>query len=149
MVDICEKNNNVEHVCHIQVVRLELKIQLNLFIIYLPSKCFDGLQQVRLQFESVSLSYGCQDDSLKIYDGNDNTASLVGPICGTSTPSDFFSNGNTVFVLFSSNGSSMQTSFTIHYSTSNDIGGNVLTFYKQHITLIELCVCACACAFLY
>ncbi|KAK2172942.1 hypothetical protein NP493_919g02007 [Ridgeia piscesae] len=85
---------------------------------------YSTTQQVRLRFENVRLdwSYGCQDDYLQIYDGNDTTASMVGPFCDTSKPSDFVSNGNTVFVSFVSDGSRMHSSFSIQYSATNDIG---------------------------
>ena len=82
---------------------------------------------MRLHFESVRLdwSYGCQNDYLTIYDGNDTTALMVGPYCGTSTPGDFVSNGNTVFVSFVSDGSRNQAAFTIQYNATDDIGGEV------------------------
>ena len=70
---------------------------------------------MRLHFTSFNTESSY--DKVRVYDGNDTTASLLYTFSGTSRPSDVFSSGNTVFVSFVTDGSNTRDGFNIVYST--------------------------------
>ncbi|KAI0235182.1 Exoskeleton protein RP43, partial [Lamellibrachia satsuma] len=76
-------------------------------------------QRVRLHFYRFNLEFGgppCPYDWVKIYDGSDATAPLIGTYCGTTVPGDIVSTGRAVFVSFASDYSVIRSGFRIRYS---------------------------------
>ena len=64
-----------------------------------------------LRLCSVNLSY----DSLTLYDGDSNTASIIGEYSGSSVPTSQISSTNNVLIRFQSDGSVTYTGFQLEY----------------------------------
>ena len=78
---------------------------------------------VRLHFLNFDLD--TRNDEVRVYDGNAATAPLLHTFSGTSRPSDVLSSGNTVFVLFVTDGSVTKDGFKIAYSTIIPVPGKL------------------------
>ena len=75
-----------------------------------------------MHFVNVDLEDGA--DTIQVYDGNNASTPLLNTYTGTTTwfPQivvDVFSSGNTMFVLFVTDGSETMDGFKIVYSTIN------------------------------
>ena len=79
---------------------------------------------VHLNFTFFSLEYSaeCTADSLKVYDGVDETAPLIGQYCGGTQPplEGLKSSGPAVFLLFQSNDQTNFGGFEIQYKPGNE-----------------------------
>ncbi|KAI0214015.1 Exoskeleton protein RP43 [Lamellibrachia satsuma] len=75
----------------------------------------------RLELEfltfDVESSISCVD-SVKVYDGEDNSAPLLGTFCGTSLPGDVISSKPSLFVSFNSDSSVTRGGFKIKYTAT-------------------------------
>lgn len=74
-------------------------------------------RQIELTFQAFNLetANSCQYDYLEVYDGSSSSAALIGRYCGASVPAPITSTGNTLFVLFRTDGSVVRTGFTLSY----------------------------------
>jgi len=61
----------------------------------------------------------CEFDRLDIYDGPNEGAPLLARVCGDSRPGDMFSDGNTMFLQFTTDSSVTLDGFEITYSTKD------------------------------
>ena len=75
--------------------------------------------RISLIFSKFTLesSADCSKDSLAIYEGTDGSGTLVGRKCGTNT-TQFLSQGNNLYLQFSSDGSGSAEGFRIFYVAS-------------------------------
>ncbi|KAI0226951.1 Exoskeleton protein RP43, partial [Lamellibrachia satsuma] len=75
-------------------------------------------KRVRIYFISFNLEYhsSCRWDSVKVYDGSNANARLMGTYCGTKKPAGpMYSSGNSMFVTFTSDRSVTKPGFRIKY----------------------------------
>ena len=54
-------------------------------------------------------------DSLTLYDGDSNSAPIIGEYCGNSIPNNQISSTNSVLILFESDGSVAKSGFHLEY----------------------------------
>ena len=76
-------------------------------------------QRLRLHFNRFNLEYGdrtCPYDYVKVYDGGDANANLVGEFCGPTVPGDIITTQSAAFVSFSTDYSVTRSGFNIRYS---------------------------------
>ncbi|MGI6719243.1 MAG: C10 family peptidase [Bacteroidales bacterium] len=64
-----------------------------------PQQEFDSVSYIELNWIQFELG---ENDIIKIYDGDDENAPLVGTYSGTNTPDKFTSNSNKIYITFSS-----------------------------------------------
>eukprot|EP00058_Branchiostoma_floridae_P026505 XP_002611996.1 hypothetical protein BRAFLDRAFT_86955 [Branchiostoma floridae] len=79
-----------------------------------------GTEPITLSFKEFSVEAGgarCMYDALKVYDGANERAPLLGTYCGETNPPDFRSSGDRMFITFSSDSSHGQRGFVIEYSS--------------------------------
>ncbi len=67
-----------------------------------PQSEYDTITNITIQWSKFELG---NNDYIKIYDGEDENAPLVGTYSGTTLPDDFTSSSNKVYVTFEANGS--------------------------------------------
>ena len=72
----------------------------------------------------VSASDKCLSDSLRVLNGDDETAPEVAPYCGTRIPPSITSSGSQMVVIFQSDTETEGTGFRATYSSSVS-GGNL------------------------
>jgi len=106
-----------------------------------PQNEQDSVTRIKLSFIEFD-TYG--SDKLRVYDGGDANAELIGEFSGTDIPSDITSTGNQIFITFSSVGEA--PGFKVEYEsilptycsseTFNDPAGTVTdgsgTFYYNN-----------------
>jgi len=73
--------------------------------------CFYWIQKWANFNNKLNYSY----DSLTIYDGNSNTASMIGEYCGSTVPTSEVSTTNLVLIQLSSDGGVTGTGFKLKY----------------------------------
>ncbi|KAI0242258.1 Exoskeleton protein RP43 [Lamellibrachia satsuma] len=77
-------------------------------------------KRVKLHFTKFDIEYSrrrrCPYDKVKIYDGSNANAPLIGTYCGTRKPGDKISKDNTMFVSFTTDRSVTKAGFRIQYS---------------------------------
>ncbi|XP_035690043.1 bone morphogenetic protein 1-like [Branchiostoma floridae] len=79
-----------------------------------------GTEPIILSFKEFSVEAGgagCIYDALKVYDGTDESAPLLGTYCGETNPLDVTSSGGQMFITFSSDSSYTERGFIIQYSS--------------------------------
>ncbi|XP_078600494.1 blastula protease 10-like [Branchiostoma floridae x Branchiostoma japonicum] len=79
-----------------------------------------GTEPITISFNAFSLEesfFGCVYDFVKVYDGADERAPLLGTYCGETNPPDLTSSGDQMFITFSSDSSRNETGFFIEYSS--------------------------------
>ncbi|KAI0242401.1 hypothetical protein LSAT2_013673 [Lamellibrachia satsuma] len=84
-------------------------------------------KRVQLHFITFSLEYGgetCPYDKVKIYDGRDSKAPLIGTFCGVVFPRVITSSKNALFVIFLTDTRVTSTGFKIRYSIVDHQGDN-------------------------
>ena len=72
--------------------------------------------RILLRFLNFDVEYGnsCMYDYLIIYDGPDDTSSQIGEkLCGNTEPKEIESTGNTMHILFHTDGGTEETGFQI------------------------------------
>ena len=77
------------------------------------------MQIVKLNFLTfdVELANTCTKyDTLRVYDGEDNSAPSLATLCGQTVPGDIVSSNNDLFVHFKSDNSITQSGFQIKYT---------------------------------
>ena len=79
-------------------------------------------------------STGCHSDSVDIFDGDDTTAPLVNSFCGRSRPPDVMTTRNKAYVVFTSDGSKVNTYVTITYNIISPVEGKINTI--QHTKIV-------------
>ncbi|CBY43409.1 unnamed protein product, partial [Oikopleura dioica] len=105
-------------------------------------KSGDPRQHVLVQFTSyfaIEDSGNCISDSLKIYDGSNSSAPLLGVYCGIQRPPSTISSGSNLFVVFSSDSSAEETGFQAHYKgvTMEQSNINPMVRCGEYITADE------------
>ncbi|KAL3290304.1 hypothetical protein HHI36_023648 [Cryptolaemus montrouzieri] len=75
--------------------------------------------RVKLEFITFDLEFdhGCKFDYVKIYEGPDTNAPLIGTYCGNTIPAPYTSNGNEITVHFKSDWATGYTGFLLRYET--------------------------------
>ena len=80
----------------------------------------DGAVTVNLSFPSLDIEDGpgisCDYDYLEIYDGPNTLAPLIGRYCNDNLPTDMTSSGESITILFHSDGGVEEDGFEIHWS---------------------------------
>ena len=71
---------------------------------------------MKLEFLTFQTESCC--DRVKVYDGEDTSAPLLGTFSGYSVPADVVSGSNYLFVTFETDTSSIRNGFTIKYSAT-------------------------------
>ena len=92
-----------------------------------PQNIMDSVTNITLEIKRCQLGNG---DYIKIYDGGDNTATLIVEITGNTIPEPIVSSGNQLFVEFSSNGENTASGFYIVYRTEVPVfcsGQNIIS----------------------
>ena len=69
---------------------------------------------MKLDFLTFQLESCC--DYVKVYDGEDKSAPLLGEFSGDSVPADIYSRSNDLFVTFTTDSSRTYDGFRITYS---------------------------------
>ena len=59
-------------------------------------------------------------DSLTLYDGDSNSAPMIGEYCGNSIPNNQISSTNSVLILFESDGGVTGFGFQLEYQRSSE-----------------------------
>ena len=59
-------------------------------------------------------------DSLTLYDGDSNSAPIIGEYCGNSIPNNQISSTNSVLIHFESDGSVTESGFQLEYQRSSE-----------------------------
>ena len=59
-------------------------------------------------------------DSLTLYDGDSNSAQMIGEYCGNSIPNNQISSTNSVLIHFESDGSTTRSGFQLEYQRSSE-----------------------------
>ena len=96
--------------------------------------CSNNTKQMVMNFASFNLEGGsCENDYLKIYDGNSTAATLIGTFCGTNNPGIITASGTCLTVQFVSNGSTVGTGWQAALSCYECIDNN--TCATQYIDL--------------
>lgn len=74
-------------------------------------------QVIDIVFETLDIEphANCAYDSVKIYDGSDANAPVLGVYCGQSIPPQITSTANQLFIVFKSDSSVQKTGFRMHY----------------------------------
>ncbi|MCK9303676.1 MAG: T9SS type A sorting domain-containing protein, partial [Bacteroidales bacterium] len=78
-----------------------------------PQGEYDSVVNITLSWESFDVATG---DVVKIYDGTDQNATLIGEYSGNTLPETFTSSGNTLFIKF--NSTNEAPGFTFVYTTT-------------------------------
>ena len=71
-----------------------------------------------MQQRSISIisNINSSYDSLTLYDGDSNSAPMIGKYCGNSIPNNQISSTNSVLILFESDGSVTEFGFKLEYN---------------------------------
>ena len=77
-----------------------------------PQTEIDSITRITLSFIEFDTDNG---DELKVYDGSDASAELIGTYSGNSIPDNLMSTGNTLFITFTSTGTG--TGFKAEYNS--------------------------------
>jgi hypothetical protein len=75
----------------------------------------DSISGINLAFDTFDLS---PDDSLIIYDGSLQTSPLLGSFSGTALPPPVKSSGNTLLIIFKTNGTTTAPGWSFTYSST-------------------------------
>ncbi len=78
----------------------------------------DSVTSITISFTRFALEAG---DYLKIYDGGDENAPLIGEYTGSSLPAQFTSSGNKVLLHFVTNGSGTAQGWLLNYTANRPI----------------------------
>ena len=83
-------------------------------------KSWDPTTRIAITFLQLRIEFGksCEFDSLKIYNGDNTNATLLGGvngICGDTPFGPLTSTGNPVLIVFNSNGNVTYSGFLISY----------------------------------
>lgn len=79
-----------------------------------PQTAYDSVTKITLNFKRFDLGTG---DLLKIYDGGDANATLIGTYDASNVPSSITSTSNRVFMVFTSDGSSEANGWLCEYTS--------------------------------
>ncbi|KAI8499746.1 hypothetical protein Bbelb_227970 [Branchiostoma belcheri] len=98
-----------------------------------------GSDPITLSFKEFSVEAGganCAYDALKVYDGANDKAPLLGTFCGEENPPEFTSSGDRMFITFSTDSSYNQRGFIMEYSsvpllTDCDFDTDMCTFFQD------------------
>ena len=87
-----------------------------------PQNEEDSITSLTLSFVEFDLGSG---DFLRVYDGEDASATMIGEYTGSSTPSNISSSGNKLFISFESDGSGEGSGFKAEFNSTwpNYCGG--------------------------
>ena len=64
---------------------------------------------------SITLNLNSSSDSLTLYDGDSNSAPMIGEYCGNSIPNNQISSSNSVLIHFESDGYFTRSGFHLEY----------------------------------
>ena len=64
---------------------------------------------------SITSNLNSSWDSLTLYDGDSNSAPMIGEYCGNSIPNNQISSSNSVLIHFESNGYNTRSGFHLEY----------------------------------
>ena len=75
-----------------------------------------------MKFKTLDIEFciSCCFDSVKVYDGADDSAPLLGLLCGDKLPDDLISSSNYMFVSFKSDAYTRKEGFMIKYTTAGN-----------------------------
>jgi len=76
----------------------------------------DSVDRIKLHFDLFSIA---PDDTLYVYDGENETMPLIGKFSGWSQPEDIISGSNQVFLNFKTNGGNVGPGWAISYYSLN------------------------------
>ena len=96
---------------------------------------------MKLKFRTFHTESCC--DHVKVYDGEDNSAPLLGTFSGDSVPADISSGSNYLFVTFKTDSSSTRTGFTIEYSAIGKSCHVSKQIHTHSITIIVIITKTC------
>lgn len=65
----------------------------------------------------------CSYDSVKVYNGDSRSAPLLNTFCGSDSPGDITSDGNTLVVSFLSDNTILSDGFSIQHSAQTIASG--------------------------
>ena len=76
-----------------------------------------------MKFSMLDIEFctNCCFDAVKVYDGADDSAPLLGLFCGDKLPEDLISSSNYVFVSFKSDAYTTKDGFRITYKTTGKL----------------------------
>ena len=75
----------------------------------------DSIEKITLYFDEFLLD---GSDVIRIYDGEDDSAPMLGEYTGNDTPSTLYSTGNKMYIVFETDDSGNAEGFVLRYSTS-------------------------------
>ncbi len=76
---------------------------------------------MRLTFDLFDLEegQGCKYDYFQVYDGNSNEGNLLGKFCGKVKPTGIRSSGNSLYIEFVSDSSTVRPGFLAKWNTED------------------------------
>jgi hypothetical protein len=83
-----------------------------------PQNEMDSITSITLSFQRFELE---PDDYFSVFDGEDNSAPLIGTFTGDSIPDQIISTGNELFMLFHSNPRGSAAGFFASYSSQKPV----------------------------
>ena len=69
---------------------------------------------------SIAPNLNSSYDSLTLYDGDSNSAPIIGEYCGNSIPNNQISSTNSVLIYFESDGDVTESGFQLEYQRSSE-----------------------------
>ncbi len=90
-----------------------------------PQNQYDSISYIRITFDRFATQEGV--DFVKVYDGEDETAPLLGEFSGTTIPSELVSTGNKVLIVFTSDATIEDNGWMISYKAFQPVWCTGLT----------------------
>lgn len=90
-----------------------------------PQNQYDSVSYIRITFDRFATQEGV--DFVRVYDGEDETAPLLGEFSGTTIPSEFVSTGNKVLIVFTSDATIEDNGWMISYKAFQPVWCTGLT----------------------
>ncbi|NWR74432.1 CUBN protein, partial [Centropus unirufus] len=95
-------------------------------------------KQINLTFTSFMLeahsARTCRFDYVKLYDGDNENANLVGSFCGSTIPAPFLSTHNSLTVRFTTDNSVEREGFNVTYTTVDRLCGGIYNATSTSLT---------------
>jgi len=100
-----------------------------------PQTEIDSVTNITLMVQCLDLAN--DGDKLLIYDGGDNSASLLAELSGSEIPDDIVSSSNKLFIEFISNSSNTAPGFYLNYKTEQPDWCGGMTPLNEPATIIS------------
>ncbi len=93
-----------------------------------PQTPEDSITSIELEFQQFNVH---SSDNVKVYDGEDASAPLLGEFTGDELPDAIVSSGNKLCIVFTTDGSSNDEGWYAEYTTSSPIWCSGMTLFTE------------------